>query len=72
MAVETDVERLERFRGYARQNRWYAEALAAAGFADAVASYRDSATRYAALCQRWKREANGDGAGLSQGATPVE
>lgn len=46
---------LERFRGYARENRRYAEALAAAGFADAAASYRDSATRYAALCQRWER-----------------
>ena len=58
---------LERFRGYARENRRYAEALAAAGFADAAASYRDSATLYAALCQRWEREAKGDGAGLTSG-----
>ena len=55
MTMESDAERLERFRGYARENRRYAEALAVAGFADAAASYRDSATRYAALCQRWER-----------------
>ena len=58
--METEAERLERFRGYARDERRKAEALAEAGFADLAASYRDTAARYAALCQRWEREAADD------------
>lgn len=56
--VETAAERLRRFRGYALEERRKAEALAEAGIHELAASYRDGAARYAALCQRWEREAD--------------
>lgn len=59
--METHAERLERFRGYARENRRVAEALAAAGLDDAARSYRDTAAEYAGLIRRWEREAEESG-----------
>ena len=58
--METAAERLRRFRGYALEERRKAEALAEAGIHELAAGYRDGAARYAALCQRWEREAADD------------